>query len=400
LLLEGPSASRDGQPSLNEPDGGLVDVVFVFTSATWTDAQERSNSFTGDRLCQTLLAHPRVRRLLVANPFRSAPVRVARRLAGQREAAFPADARCSLYQPLRIRRHDPPGLRALERSYRDYGNRLRRAASRAGLVRPSVISMHPLVAGFAEFHWAERVTWYAEDDWAAVDQYRRWWSGIEEAYGRIRERGFPVCAVSQAIIDRLSPTGPSCVVPNGIDPKEWLDPAPGPAWFEALPRPRILYFGSLDRRLDRRSLNKVASRFEEGSVALVGPMADERHVAPLASLRNVHVMPTIPASERSSLVMAADVCVIPHIRTPLTEAMSPLKLYEYLAGGRPVVATDLPSIRGVDEHVELVGDDEDFGAAVARALARRPASEEDRLSFLAANSWQGRHELVLGLALG
>src|SRR5204863_4696742 len=140
----------------------------------------------------------------------------------------------------------------------------------------------------------------------------------------------------------------------------------------------------------------AARRFEEGSVALVGPMADARHVAPLTSLRNVHVMPSIPASERASLIMAADACVIPHIRTPLTEAMSPLKLYEYLAGGRPVAATDLPSIRGVDDRVELVGQDQDFGAGVARALARGPASEEDRLSFLAANSWQRRHEVVLG----
>jgi hypothetical protein len=58
--------------------------------------------------------------------------------------------------------------------------------------------------------------------------------------------------VTQAIIDRIRPSGPHAVVPNGIEPHEWISPDPAPAWFGALPGPRLLYVGSLDHRLDIR----------------------------------------------------------------------------------------------------------------------------------------------------
>jgi glycosyltransferase involved in cell wall biosynthesis len=79
--------------------------------------------------------------------------------------------------------------------------------------------------------------------------------------------------------------------------------------------------------------------------------------------------------------------------------MSPLKLYEYLAAGRPVVAVDLPPLRGVDGRVFLVGEEEDFAEATRAALARGPAPEAERELFVEQHSWQRRHERVLDLAL-
>ena len=99
------------------------------------------------------------------------------------------------------------------------------------------------------------------------------------------------------------------------------------------------------------------------------------HYAPLRALPNVELRPRIDRADVVGLITAADACLIPHVRTPMTEAMSPLKLYEYLAGGRPVVATDLPPMRGVHPQVELLGPDADVAGAVGRALARGPMDE-------------------------
>ena len=97
-----------------------------------------------------------------------------------------------------------------------------------------------------------------------------------------------------------------------------------------------------------------------------------------------------PRREIVALVAAADACLIPHARTPMTEAMSPLKLYEYLAGGAPVAAVDLPGIAGVDAGVQLVEPGADIAGAVERALARGRAPERQRRETIAAFAWERR----------
>ena len=96
------------------------------------------------------------------------------------------------------------------------------------------------------------------------------------------------------------------------------------------------------------------------------------------------------------MIAAADVGLVPHVRTPLTEAMSPLKLYEYLAGGLPVAAVDLPPIRGVDARVVLapVGGDM-VPARCAGALALGRAPEPERLAFVREHSWARRFDDLL-----
>ena len=70
--------------------------------------------------------------------------------------------------------------------------------------------------------------------------------------------------------------------------------------------------------------------------------------------------------------------------------MSPLKIYEYLAGGGPVAATDLPPLRGIEGPVALVPPGGDFVAGVRAALAAGPMSETERQRFLQHNSWSRR----------
>jgi hypothetical protein len=379
--------------------GESHDVVFTFYGETWTDAQRRSSYMAGDRLLLTLLNSPAVRNLVVANPYRSAPIQLARRLAGERSAPFPTDSHRLLVEPRRARRRDATSVRALERAYATYDRVLHRAATRVGARQPAVITTSPFVAGFAPLRWARRVTFYAWDDWMSGLPVRRWWPAYEEAYARVRNSGRVVVAVSQAIVDRIMPTGPTAVVPNGVAPEEWRSPPAPPPWFAALPSPRILYVGVLDDRLDVEALCEVAARFSQGTVVLLGPISDRTALDPLRSVRNVRVEPPVGREEVASVVHAAEVCVMPHRSNSLTAAMSPLKLYEYVAGGRPVAATDLAPVRAVDPRIVRVREGESFAAGVADALDRGPLPEDERLAFIDANSWQQRHDDLLTLAL-
>jgi teichuronic acid biosynthesis glycosyltransferase TuaH len=376
------------------------DVVLALCFVTWEDAVRRGMHFPPDRLIEALLHEPQVRSLVVADPFRDRARTLAKRALGR--SGDPArgedPARVTHLRPLRAGRRDPVDPGAVERLYRRYDARLARAAEAAGLRDPVLITTHPFVAGFAPARWARSVTYYVWDDWAAHPRHRDWRPAIEESHARIRASERRVCAVSQAILDRMTPTGPAALVPNGVDPREWRDIGEPPAWFAALPAPRLLYAGTLDARIDVRLVERTARAFPDGSVTLVGLIADEAHLAPLRDLPNVHIHPPVTRDAITAMIRAADAGLVPHARTDLTTAMSPLKVYEYLAGGRPVAATDLAPMRGIDPRVVLTPEGGDYAASVARALALGPAPERERAAFVAAHAWERRHTEILTLA--
>jgi glycosyltransferase involved in cell wall biosynthesis len=281
-----------------------------------------------------------------------------------------------------------------------YEASIRRAAARLGVERPAVITGNPLLAGYGALEWAGPVTFYAWDDWTSDFHRPHLIPVFEDSFAEVRAKQRRVCAVSDAVLARIAPTGPHAVIPNGIEPAEWRDLGRPPEWFETLPRPRLLYVGSLENRVDVGQVEEVARAYPQGSVVLVGPLQDEAHFAGVDALANVVIRPGMaPRETVVRLIGAADVCLIPHVGNRLTEAMSPLKLYEYLAGGRPVAAVDLPPIAAVEGRVALAPIGGELAPAVARALALGPASEPERLAFVERHAWSHRFEELIELAL-
>jgi glycosyltransferase involved in cell wall biosynthesis len=160
-----------------------------------------------------------------------------------------------------------------------------------------------------------------------------------------------------------------------------------------------VYAGTLDSRLDVAGLSELARRLPAARLVLVGPLLDAPHLQALRASSNVEIRPPLGRLELVALLRAADVGLVPHVDNPLTRAMSPLKLYEYLAAGLPVVASDLAPMREVDASVTIVARGESYAPAVEAALAQGRTSEQARQDFIAQNSWRMRQERLLDLAL-
>lgn len=372
---------------------GAADVVCALYGITWDGARARGFSFPDDRLALGLLGHPDVDRVLVAEPYRAAPVAVVRRALGAR-TGFPADERRSLYSPLRLGRRDPAAVARLKRLYERYSHSLARAVRRRRLTRPTLLTSNPFLAAYGDLEWASGVTFYAYDYWPAHSAETALAPAYEDTFRRIVERGHAVCAVSQPILDRMSPRGPARVVPNGVTVDEWTERRPAPDWMESLPHPRAVYVGTIDGRLDVGMVEAAAGRLSTGVVVVVGPVHDTAQVAELRRIPNVVVHPPVTRSGVQAIMWSADVALLPHRQSPLTECMSPLKVYEALAAGKPVAAVNLPPVRGIHPWVELVQDG-DFGKTVTDALARGPMPEALRSDFLERNDAMRRaHEVV------
>ncbi len=165
--------------------------------------------------------------------------------------------------------------------------------------------------------------------------------------------------------------------------------------------PVVGFAGNFSKqKVDFELIARAAAARPEWTFLLVGPT----HADTQAQLDRVVELPNVrwtgpkPYRELPRYVAAFDVGVIPYLTNEYTRSCFPLKLYEYLAAGLPVVATGLPALRGVDPDVLSADGPELFLAAVETALARRSDAERARrMGVAAANTWETRADRLLGL---
>lgn len=387
-----------GMPPLS---AAACDVVFTFSTETFADARRREFCFTADQaLLAISRAKDRVRHVIAADAWRSAPVTALKALTsststGHEEAVLDG---VTLLTPLRLRCRDPTKLSTLQQSYRKYDGVLERSVRRFGLDRPAVLTFNPFVAAFCPLRWASTITYYAHDDWASFLPVAPWWSDYLKSYQVLRERGIRIICVSTELAVQVAADAPSVVLPNGIDESRWSQRLPPPAALLKMRRPIVVYVGAIDERLDIELVAQTAEEDAVGSFALIGPLQDGALAERLRSIPKVALWGPMSQAEIVGALMHSDACVIPHVVNSLTCAMSPLKLYEYLAAGKPVAATDLPPVRGVSDRV-IVASREDFPAAVLKALKLPGQSESDRLEFVRSNSWATRHDRTIRIML-
>ncbi len=174
-----------------------------------------------------------------------------------------------------------------------------------------------------------------------------------------------------------------------------------PAELRSLPRPVIGFAGNfLESKVDFDLLEELGQAFPEGTLLLAGPAegaARARLEAVLERVPNARWL-GLQSYERLPRVVAAfDVGVIPYLDNEYTRSCFPLKLYEYLAAGKRVVAAGVPSVRGLEPHVVLAATPEAFIDAVRDASADPDAGAVERMSIAASNTWESRAERLLGL---
>jgi glycosyltransferase involved in cell wall biosynthesis len=183
------------------------------------------------------------------------------------------------------------------------------------------------------------------------------------------------------------------LLPGGVDtalfdPARVSAPASGIA---ALPQPRIGFVGTIDDRVDAELLIHCAEHMPQATFVLVGPQKRHRaSIAGLQGLPNAQFFPPCPHPQVPAIISAFDVCIIPYRITPYTRALSPIKLYEYLAMGKPVVATALPYVQREADKVRIADNAQQFLAALNEAVLRPPLADE-RARWRAAaeaHSWQ------------
>lgn len=211
-------------------------------------------------------------------------------------------------------------------------------------------------------------------------------------------------ASAKELYDRKSHNAAGMVfVPNGADVKHFAqareESLPLASEVANLSGPVVGYIGAISQWLDQDMLLALAEKHPQWSLVLVGPA--DTDVSRLKSLPNVHLLGKKDYQELPRYLKAFDVAVIPFKINDLTTGVNPVKLYEYLAAGKPVVSSKLPEVLPFAPTVRLASSPEEFVAQVEQALADdNPAAVAQRVALAEENSWENRAEVMSRVITG
>ena len=151
-------------------------------------------------------------------------------------------------------------------------------------------------------------------------------------------------AAGGVLQERLSQFRPDVeLLTHGVDISHWQNSARSANVIDrAQDGMQATFWGLIDRRLDVALVRALEERID-GRIALVGP--HDNPDPELTRFQNVSLVPAVPYDDLPAVAATSDVLVMPYADAPVTRAMQPLKLLEYMATGKPVVVRDLPSTR-------------------------------------------------------
>jgi glycosyltransferase involved in cell wall biosynthesis len=211
-----------------------------------------------------------------------------------------------------------------------------------------------------------------------------------------------VAYVARELEELLTERPDRLYLPNGVDDAHFADPPlhiPFDREMRAILRagkPIAAYYGALAQWFDYRLLEQTAKLRPDWNFVLIGQRYDDSVSGQTAlELPNVHWLGPREYAVLPAYLRTFDVATIPFSINQVTRATSPLKLYEYFAGGKPVITTPMPECMTFPE-VTIVRDPSEFAAALdpARRRGQDPAFQAQLRRIAHQNSWAERVRAV------
>ena len=196
------------------------------------------------------------------------------------------------------------------------------------------------------------------------------------------------------------------LVPNGVHVEHYEAVAdtslPVHKIAEHWTKPVFGYTGTIHAdRVDVSLIAAVAHAYPAATIAMVGPnLLDQADQQELDRFSNIVFTGSQPYADLPDIMRAFDVCMVPHLVTPFTESLNPIKLWEYLAAGKPIVSTNVAGFRDFANLVFVSRTHEEFVLELSAALTTDKCSSLERQDVARQHSWASRLDDVLRVLNG
>ena len=287
-------------------------------------------------------------------------------------------------QPLMLPGSRSRAVRAF--NARSVTGKVRSLLDRLDMREPIVVATVPNASEYPELLSGRKLIYYCVDDFSL-------WPGLEadvvcDMEAQLIERSDSIIAVSDTLYHRLVKSGKQTyLLTHGVDLEMFSTAVESELpLLKEIPKPRVGFFGLIDGRMNWDLLIPLASRMPEISFVFAGPV--DVTAGALPRIRNFHYIGKINYRELPRFIAGLGVLMLPYRTGELSEAISPLKLKEYIATGKQVVSTPIAEARRWSNLVCNAATVSEWVAVLSGAADRLPNLQRTPAdSWLLRESW-------------
>lgn len=217
----------------------------------------------------------------------------------------------------------------------------------------------------------------------------------------VRDSDLVICTSKALYTEKKAFNRNTYFVPNATDSdhgQKVLDPnMPVHDKVKDFPKPIVGYLGTIERRIDYDLVEKVVLANPDKTFVFAGPVLDNYVPEALYHISNLHIIGSVPYEEVPQMINSFDIAIIPFKKDEVSNTIFPIKLFEYLSAGKPVILTDFnPDLKDFTaSSVEFCTDADSFIKALNESLkSNSPQKAAERKELAKQNTWEKRSDQI------
>jgi len=238
------------------------------------------------------------------------------------------------------------------------------------------------------------------DEYAEQPYYQDNFAEIRQDEAELLAKADVVFTTARNLYQRKRQANPNTyLTPNVGDYDHFVramaQETPIPLDIASLPQPVIGFVGAVDGyKVDLDLLERLAAWHAEWSIVLIGPSSlaeRETDLTRLTRKGNIHLLGPRPYQSLPGYIKAFAACIIPYRINAYTQNCFPIKFFEFLASGKPVVVSNLPELEPYRHLVRMADSPETFGRALEEVLVGdTEEARQARLAEARRNTWEAK----------
>ena len=188
------------------------------------------------------------------------------------------------------------------------------------------------------------------------------------------------------------------LIPNGVEANHFdlskIEDGDIPEEMKRIIGPKIGFIGSVAKWIDYDLLHYIAVNRPEWSIIMIGPVSNRIKIDKIRQQKNIYLLGRKAYNDLPKYIKAFDVCINPFVVDELSDSVDPLKMYEYLATGKPIVSVKMPAVNRFKGLIDVAKDKKEFVKCIEKKILN--SSQENlqakRIQIANEHSWQKRYE--------